>query len=452
MKSILTLIFSLTGLLITSLAMGSTLRGQPMFGVMGQAAESGVEVQMVLEHSTAAVMGLQPGDVITTFNQQPVSTFPQLVELINALQVGDELTIELIREQQATRASGQVLPRPTERDDRYQVLYDQVQLHNNTLRSIVYQPKDLKPGEQRPALYYIQGYTCQSIDHAMVPQLTIQQLLSEVAAHGYVVYKIEKFGVGDSQGALACSQVDFTQELAGFKAGLKALKAYDFVDADAVYLFGHSLGGVYAPLVDDGGQFKGVALYGAVLKSWYDYLLDMFSEQAVMMGTPKATADANTRLIQPLLDAWLNTNRNWDEILNDPALSAAFAAELLPLQGDQVFQRHHSFFRDLNRYDLARAWQKVNAPVLVMHGAHDIQTISDQWAKDLTALLNQDGADQATLAIFPNTDHGLMQHESFEALRQAMTEGRYNPAQPGKHYNEEVAEKLIEWMDRSQKG
>lgn len=219
-----------------------------------------------------------------------------------------------------------------------------------------------------------------------------------------------------------------------------------------MFLFGHSLGGVYAPLVDEGDQFKGVALYGAVLKSWHEYLLDMFSEQAVMMGTPKTTAAANTRLIQPLLDAWLNTDRNWDEILNDPDLSDAFAAQLLPHQGDQVFQRHHSFFRDLNRYDLAKAWQRVQAPVLVMHGAHDIQTINDQWAKDLTALLTQDSPDQATLAIFTNTGHGLKRHDSFDALRQAMNEDRYNPAQPGEHYNKEVAKTLIQWMDRSQRG
>jgi pimeloyl-ACP methyl ester carboxylesterase len=452
MKPIQLCLLTLAGLLLSSLAQSTSLRGQPMFGVMGQAAEPGVEVQMVLEQSTAAVMGLKTGDIITTFNQQPVNSFPQLVELINALNVGDQLTIELIRDQQASQLSGQVLSRPREQDERFRVLYDEVKTGNNTLRSIVYQPNDLQAGDQRPALFYIQGYTCQSIDHAMVPQLTIQQLLSEVATHGYVVYKIEKFGVGDSQGELACSQVNFSQELAGFKAGLRALKAYDFVDADAVFLFGHSLGGVYAPLVDEGSQFKGIALYGAVLKPWYDYLLDMFSEQAVMMGTPKATAAENTRLIQPLLHAWLNTDLSWESITADPQMADAFAANLLPHQGDQVFQRHHSFFRDLNRYDLAKAWRQVTAPVLVLHGAHDIQTISDQWAKDLTALLNADSPGQATLEIFDNTDHGLMKHDSFEALRQAMQEGRYNPAQPGEHYNQEVAQTLIKWMDRSQKG
>ena len=84
--------------------------------------------------------------------------------------------------------------------------------------------------------------------------------------------------------------------------------------------------------------------------------------------------------------------------------------------------------------------------------ATDIQTISGQWAQDLTALLNQNSPGQATLATFPKTDHGLMRHDSFEALREAMTGGSYNPAQPGEHYNQDVARQLIDWMDRSQKG
>jgi hypothetical protein len=40
MKPIHQLIFVLTGLLVTTLASSNNLRGQPMFGVMGQASES----------------------------------------------------------------------------------------------------------------------------------------------------------------------------------------------------------------------------------------------------------------------------------------------------------------------------------------------------------------------------------------------------------------------------
>ncbi|MFC3194037.1 alpha/beta fold hydrolase [Marinicella sediminis] len=434
-------------LLLACQATATQLKSQPMFGVMGQPDGSGVVVQRVLPRSTAAQMGIEANDVILSYNQEPVSTFAELVSLIAADQVGDDIHIEIRRDGHQKTLTGILLRRPREHHENHQVLYDEVQSGDNRLRSIVYKPADLKPGESRPALYFIQGYTCQSIDYGMVPQATMQQLFNQVVDSGFVVYKLEKFGVGDSAGALDCSQVNFTQELSGFKAGLKALKAYDFVTADEVFLFGHSLGGVYAPLIGEGQQFKGIAVYGAVLKSWYDYLQDMFTVQAVMMGTAEDTAQANGQLIQPLLQAWLNTNSDWQDIRSDPRFQEAFAANLLPHQGDQVFQRHYGFFRDLNAYDLSVAWRKVASPVLVMHGAFDIQTISDDWARNLTELLNTEEDDQATLRIFDNTDHGLMTYPTFQALRQAMNEGSYNPGQPGEHYNHEVATALISWME-----
>ncbi len=435
-------------MLITCSVAAVELKSQPLFGVMGQTHENGlgIAVQRVLPLSTAEELGLQAGDFIVAVNQQQFADFQQLIDLVQTLVVGDQLTIEILRNDQKLTLQGQLLGRPQEKHNQYQVLYDTVDYKNNTMRSMIYTPLDLKPGEKRPALLYVQGYTCQSIDYAMLPKMTMQQLLNEAVLNGFVVYKMEKLGVGDSVGDLDCSQIDFSEEMAGFLAGIKALKGLDFVNEKQVFLFGHSLGGVYAPLLAKQTELKGIAVYGSVVKSWHDYLLDIYSDQAVLMGTSEQEAQENVKAVEPLLSAWLKSNMTWDEISRDPKFKTVIEANLLPIQGDQVFHRHYTFFRDLNKHDLKAAWQKIKLPVLAMHGAFAIQAISGQWAKDLVETVNQVSPGLGMIKVFANTDHGLMKYSSRQALQTAMSDGTYNPAQPGDHYNADVAKELVNWM------
>ena len=63
--------------------------------------------------------------------------------------------------------------------------------------------------------------------------------------------------------------------------GLKALAAYDFVDRDNIVIFGHSMGGVMAPLIAAEAPVKGIAVYGTVAKTWYEYFGENFRRQAM---------------------------------------------------------------------------------------------------------------------------------------------------------------------------
>lgn len=434
---------------ILTTVQGEGLKTPPFLGLVANNNETGdMVVQRVLPGATADELGLKEGDEIVSFNQQPIENFQQIISFVQQSEVGTTLNVRLKRGDEIIELKGALQGRAKESHDAYEVVYDVVNHKNNKLRSIVYRPLGMKHGEKRPAMYYIQGYTCQSIDHAMFPEATMQQLLNAVVQSGMVVYKIEKFGVGDSQGELRCEDVDFTTEMAGFEAGLNALKGYDFVDDSKVFIFGHSLGGVYAPLLAKTHELAGVAVYGAVFKPWYDYMLDIFAVQSLMFGTSQAEAKANTDTVQPLLAAWLKTEQDWQNMMAAPALQSAINSNLLPIQGEQILHRHYTFFRDLNRYDLQQAWQQSQQPVLAIHGEFDIQAISSDWAKDLGATINAQNKTQATVKIMPNTDHGLMRYPSMQALQSDMGTGAYRPGSPGTHYNPAVAEVLIDWMQK----
>jgi len=429
------------------------LQSRPFLGVTGGVeppnSTNGALIDRVIPGGTGDKLTLKPGDLITSINAITLRNFQHLVENLRNVNVNDDLILEVIRHDKKVKLAGKLQARPKETVDpnsSYEIFYDSVNINNNRLRSIVYRPKLSGKNQKFPALYFVQGYTCDSIDYGFLPNLTSHQLLNTIAEAGYVVYKIEKFGIGDSIGDKHCSQIDFSTELAGFNAGLDALKSYDFVDTNQVHLFGHSLGGVYAPFIAQHSPLKSLISYGAVVKPWYDYLLDIFGKQALIFGTPIQQAKSNAESVKPLLLDWLKSEKKWSAIINSPENKAALASNLIPIEGDQVFQRHYSFFRDLNRYDLAQAWQQTSSHVLAIHGSLDIQAIDDKWATEMTTLPQKQGLTTKKI-ILKGTEHGFMKYDSMEDYLEARNNRSYNPVQPGKHYDSRVSKTIIDWLN-----
>ena len=113
------------------------------------------------------------------------------------------------------------------------------------LRSIITKPRDAK--EKLPVIFLAGWLSCDSVEAPGDTKDTIGLILRGLAqTPGFCLFKIDKPGCGDSEGE--CSQTDFDTELAGYRAAFRAMKNYDFIDSDRVYIFGSSNGGGFAPL------------------------------------------------------------------------------------------------------------------------------------------------------------------------------------------------------------
>ncbi|WMS87037.1 alpha/beta fold hydrolase [Pleionea litopenaei] len=447
-KSLLPYLILLCAVTLTASLVADKLPPRGMLGLLGsqQVNDQGMEITQVAPNSTASALGLKVGDRLTKLNGQKITSFSDLISAMNPLRAGSEINVVITRGEESLALVGKLQARPQETSEDFNVIADVVDVGNNRLRSYIYQPKGLKNNEKRPAVFYIQGYTCSSVDWGSLPQLTIRQLFADITKAGYVVYRVEKFGVGDSLGDKQCSEIDFTTELSGFHAALAELKKLPYVDAEQIHIFGHSLGGLYAPLVAQKAPVKSIMVYGTVVKPWYDYLLDIYSEQALLFGTDKQEAANNRKLIQPLIDAWLNSQRDLKDIQQDPKLKDALASNLIPINGDQIFHRHYSFFRDQNQYDFKSVWESLNTPTLAIHGEYDIQAINDQWTKDLVNSVNKKNKKLAKSVIIPKTEHALMTYPSRAALMDAMANGQNNVANPGEHYTDATLKVVLNWL------
>jgi serine protease Do len=73
---------------------------QPVLGVAGEPKGETCRVTQVFPGSAAARAGIQVGDVIRKFNDEPVAEFEQLARLVRKREPGDKVKIELVRGEQ----------------------------------------------------------------------------------------------------------------------------------------------------------------------------------------------------------------------------------------------------------------------------------------------------------------------------------------------------------------
>jgi dienelactone hydrolase len=130
------------------------------------------------------------------------------------------------------------------------------------LRTILSRPA--KPAGRAPAVLFLQGGGCSSIDIPFAPpDVWPMTLISEPAARGFVTMRVEKPGVGESEGP-RCAEGGFREELAGYRAALHELAANPAVDPKRIFLFGDSLGGFMAPLLARETRVAGISTFGTI--------------------------------------------------------------------------------------------------------------------------------------------------------------------------------------------
>lgn len=403
-----------------------------------------VELSHVLPNSTAEALGLQADDIITKINDTTITNFQQLLSIVRPLKTDHTIKIEVQRSDKTLTFKGKMQPRPYEVSQYANVHYDAVSYQGNTLRNIIYTPKQLAANEKAPAIFFIQGYTCDSIDYGLFPNVTTRQMIDQFSQAGYVVYRIEKPGMGDSVSQKHCRDIDFTTESNAFLQGLKDLKNKPFVDNNNVFLWGHSLGVLHAPVIAKQSRVKGIIGYGGVLKQWHDYMVDIYQKQSVKhFSLNQKQADENAELVKPFLHLWLNTNTPWQEVVNDKRVQKALSANLLEINGEFSVNRHYSFFRDLNRYDFEKIWRELNIPVLMMHGSFDIQAIEPKWAFDIANLSNEQ---HSKALVIENAEHAFMRYNSQESHMNARQTRQYNPTNPGEHFDKRIGEQTLNWL------
>jgi len=233
------------------------------FGVGLEKSDAGVRIFSVSPNSTAAASGIEVGDILQAVDGETPVSPEAAVAAIGRHKSGDGIRIDIRRNGEERTLSATLKPYPPEQIANSEVEYGSVALPSAArLRTILSIPRG-NPGTRYPAVLLLQGGSCGSIDTPFSMNLSIAGLSHTIGSEGFATMRVEKSGVGDSEGP-SCETIGYEEELSGYRAALKSLQSNSSIDSRRIYLLGISLGGVFAPLLAAETNVAGVSVYGTL--------------------------------------------------------------------------------------------------------------------------------------------------------------------------------------------
>lgn len=421
-----------------------TARAQPpqrkaIMGMLGKPAAEGIAVDSVAPNSTFAALAIRKGDILLTFNEKPTKTIEAYNALAGPVRAGDRVTLRYLRAGRPATATGQAVMRPLETSPTAEILYDWVKFRNGYLRTITRKPKG---ADNLPAILLIPGYGCGSIEN--YSSSYNGKLINEWVKNGFAVVTIEKSGMGDSYGCAPCAEVDLATEIESFDAGYRYMEGLPYVDKNRLFIWGHSMGGTIAPEVAKLHQPRGVMVFACVFRPWSEFLLEMHRVQKPLLeGLDYQQTETFLRGIQKIYYEFFVLKKTPAQLYENQEYRPLVNSEIGYKPGsNNMWGRHWRFWQQLDSVNLARSWQEVNCPVLVIHGGADYEQCSLVEPLMIRETVNQKNPGFATWMTIPDLDHFMMKSANWEVAVQNFRNQQYLKG----NFNTRLGEETVYWL------
>jgi pimeloyl-ACP methyl ester carboxylesterase len=389
----------------------------------------------VMSGMTADKAGIKPGDIILSINSKPV--LPQtLGAMMREIPAGSKLTISAVRDKKAIELSTSLLERPRDPgNENYSVEYTHITSHGQRMRTLVTHPK--RTGKH-PVLFFIQGFSPVSYDFTLeTSDGSVQSIdgpiLREFANSNFIVYRIEKPGVGDSEGG-PFADLDYMTELDIYRQALKQIKGLADADPENVFIFGHSMGGAFGPMIAAENPVKGICVYGTASRTWHEYIVDTIRYQGLVGGGSFEDADEEARLGSRLMNLVMNERKSPADVIKANPELAPLSNALFP--GGLFNGKSLEFWRDLCKINFASYWKKCNTRVFAVKGASDFVTYEVDH-KLIADIVNREHPGWGTWEVFPESDHLFHKFTTEQDSIRNFQRGKFNNA---------FAKRMMDWI------
>ncbi len=406
---------------------------------------NGALIQFVVPKSTADLMGLKINDFITKVNDSQINNAADLISVARKFKADEDLITTVIRNNIEVTLKGKVLSKPFEESPIANIIYGEFKFETGYIRTLYKKPKNKKI---LGTVYFIHGISCYSLDN-MQPLDPTKLAIDAMIEKGYAVYSVEKSCVGDSYGLMPCAEMGFDKELDIFKEGYKQLLKMAEVDTSNIFVFGHSLGGVVAPIIAQEFHPKGVIVYGTVLKPWGEYYQESLVLQPLYYGENLNELNKKLEVMKPTFNELFKTNTPVEELIKNPIHLQNLKDGLEYNESTKLAAagRTPQFHREINGHDLVKAWKNVNAYTLAIYGGSDIAANNDKDHKALVKIVNQVHPKKGTYLFMPKTNHTFQEvgtMAEFIKMQEKPTEYEKYASQ---HFNYKLFDKVCDWMN-----
>jgi hypothetical protein len=284
-----------------------------------------------------------------------------------------------------------------------------------------------KEGEKFPAVVLVHGSGAHDMDETIFENKPFRDIAEYLSANGIAVlrYDMRTFAHGEKMMEQLGGSLSVREEKV-YDAILAAefLKADSRIDADRVFMLGHSMGGMLAPQIHvEGGDFAGLILFAGSPR----FLLDISKDQNItVIRNMYKGEELETRIEQ--------FERLWDMQING----------LLNLTDEEaketLFDEGLYFYYFKNMYDnpTEKFIEQTTVPFLVMQPENDIQVCVEKDFGAYKELLA--GRDNVTFKLYPGLNHLFMPGEVVDIL-EIMEQYKI----PGR-VDEQVLADIAEWI------
>jgi dienelactone hydrolase len=274
------------------------------------------------------------------------------------------------------------------------------------------------------AVLLVHGSGPQDRDETLPPNKPFRDLAWGLASQGIAVLRYEK------RTKVYAAQMSSERDILTVKEEVidDALSAVAFlhdrpeVDAQQIFVLGHSLGGFLAPRIGSADpQIRGLIILAGSARPFEDVILDQMT-YVLSLSVPDPVAR------QQQLEAL----KQQVELVKDPKRLPAAKASDLPLGVPAAY------WLDLNAYHPEKVAQTLTQPMLFLLGGSDYQVTQEDFQIWQDAL---GGRDDVQFRLYPGLSHLFMPVEG----GQKATPATYTVAG---HVAEEVVNDIGSWIKR----
>lgn len=389
----------------------------------------GVIINEVFPGSTAAEAKFEKGDILVSLDNNQINSIQELLALLVSKSGGDKFDYELYRNKEKIKGSSVFKTYPKENYAGLDVLYVDSKSSIGIQRTIITKP--LKAGKL-PLIVFIGGIGCYSLDFPLDTTRSEVQLLNRLSRAGFLCARLEKPGMGDSgKYCKPCNEVSFLEETEGYVEAIKKLKLRPDVDSNSVYVFGHSMGGVFGPLVAHKTSINGIIAFGTLGSNFIEYLAKSRRTiaEAYKMN-PEETDDYIKNFCECSAYYFIDKLTTREATIKNPVCQ-----EMLSL----FDLRSRKYNDELYNFNYPGLWKEFNGKALLIWGESDYVS-SKEDHKIIADAINYYHNGNAEFLTIKSTDHGMNQAIDYN-------QAHNNPGP----YNEKVGSMILDWLKRKNK-
>ncbi|MBE1299336.1 MAG: PDZ domain-containing protein [Alteromonadaceae bacterium] len=390
---------------------------------------TGREITLIEPESALQKTELQKGDIIIAVDGQLVTDGNVWWEISYGLRANKNYRITYKRNGVVSQTDVTFEPAPKESYSGLEVDYDFfVNDFNIKQRSIITYPSNTST--KLPAIFIVGGLSCSSMEYLPGRKSNfVRSVRNLIEQSGMLVKRIEKPGVGDSEGD--CSKTDFHVELNGIEVALQQLLKHPLVDSNRVIVYGSSMGSALAPYLANKYKLNGIIADGTFYRSWFEHMLEIERRIKTMQGkTQEEVNELINKVYIPLYYGMLIEKKTYKQVVDSNPLLAEHN-----YHGDaHMYGRPVSYYHQVQDFNFAGEWSKLTVPAKIRWGTND--WIMSEYDIDMIAeVLTKNNHQNFEVYKFPGLDH-------WDTIHEAAIDSF--SGKPGK-WDERISNQLIRW-------